>query len=142
VTPHFSLDELTVTEVRRFIGKNTPPPAVLANMRVMAEGLEAVRVVLGNRPMHVNSGYRHPALNRAVGGSDTSDHPNGWCADWTCRSFGTPLAICRAIVASGIRFDQLIEEGTWVHISFAPRLRGLILTKGRGGKLRPGLGRP
>ena len=37
--------------------------------------------------------------------------------------------MCRAVAGSQLAFDQLIEEGTWVHISFDPRMRRQVLTK-------------
>lgn len=136
LSPHFSLEELSVTQVRGV--DNTPPPDVVENLKLLAAGLEEVRAVLGV-PIHVNSGYRCQEVNERVGGSPTSDHPNGWCGDIIAPKFGTPLEICHAIVKAGMKFDQLIEEGTWVHFSRAPRMRGQIKTKGPDGKLIPGL---
>lgn len=138
LSANFHLDEFVTsqTAARRGID-NTPPAPVLIRLKNAAKGLEKVRAVLG-RPILISSGYRSPALNKAVGGSATSDHMNGDAADFISPGFGTPIAICRAIVAAGIKFDQLIEEGTWVHISFGPRMRGQILTM-RNGKYTAGL---
>lgn len=138
LSANFHLDEFVTsqTAARRGID-NTPSPEVIKRLRNTAKGLERVRAVLG-KPILISSGYRSPALNKAVGGSATSDHINGDAADFISPGFGTPIAICRAIVAAGIKFDQLIEEGTWVHISFGPRMRGQILTM-RNGKYTAGL---
>ncbi|MDP1873625.1 D-Ala-D-Ala carboxypeptidase family metallohydrolase [Phenylobacterium sp.] len=138
LSANFHLDEFVTsqTAARRGID-NTPPAPVLIRLKNTAKGLEKVRAVLG-KPILISSGYRSPALNKAVGGSATSDHMNGDAADFISPGFGTPIAICRAIVAAGIKFDQLIEEGTWVHISFGPRMRGQILTM-RNGKYTAGL---
>ncbi|MDP1738926.1 MAG: D-Ala-D-Ala carboxypeptidase family metallohydrolase [Caulobacter sp.] len=140
LSAHFTLEEMTHsnTAARRGLD-NTPTGEALANLRVTASRMEAVREVLGGRVITVNSGYRAPAVNAAVGGSATSGHMDGWAVDFNCWSFGDPLAVCRAIVAGGIKFDQLLQEGTWVHISFDPRMRGQVKTKGADGKLRPGL---
>lgn len=137
LSPHFSLDELTVTEVRRF--GNAPPPRVVERLERLALRLEAVRSLLGDRPLRINSAYRSAAVNRAVGGALHSAHIQGWAADVTCRAFGPPLAICRRLAASPLEFDQLIEEGTWVHISFDPRMRREVLTKREGGGYVAGL---
>jgi putative chitinase len=59
--------------------------------------------------------------------------------DFNCYGFGDALAVCRAVAESGLAFDQLIEEGSWVHISFDPRLRHQVLTRRPGGY---GLGLP
>ena len=127
LTAHFSLAELTITQVRGV--DNTPPPEVIEHLKILAAGLEEVRALLG-KPVLVNSGYRSPAVNVAVGGAVHSAHMLGYAADFICPGFGTPLEICRKIADTDfIRFDQLIEEGTWVHISFDPRMRGDVLTK-------------
>lgn len=136
LSEHFSLEELTITQVR---ADNAPPPEVVDHLHVTARGLEQVRALLGH-PININSGYRSPYVNERVGGSPTSDHPHGWCADFICPEFGTPLDICRAIVADeSIIFDQLLQEGTWVHISFSPRSRMDVRTKDGSGRLVPGL---
>jgi putative chitinase len=88
----------------------------------------------------VSSGYRGRALNRAVGGSRTSAHLSGHAVDFNCYGFGDPLAVCRAIAGSDLAFDQLIEEGSWVHISFDPRMRRQVLTHRPDGGYRLGLG--
>lgn len=140
LTDHFSLEELIATAHRGI--DNTPPPAVVDVLRQTAAHMEAVRVLLANKTIIVNSGYRSPALNAAVGGAENSAHMLGWAVDFICPSFGSPLTICRALVAAmekgRLRADQIIEEGSWVHISFDPRLRGEVLTM-QGGRYRPGL---
>jgi hypothetical protein len=121
LTDHFSLAELTQSETaaRRQID-NTPSPAVVENLTRTAQTLEQVRTLLGARPILVSSGYRSPAVNTAVGGAANSAHMTGLAADFICLGFGSPLEICRKIAASNIPFDQLIQEGTWVHIGLAP----------------------
>jgi hypothetical protein len=137
LTAHFALEELACTQHREL--DNTPPPEVVATLRLTAARLEDVRRRLGGRVISVSSGYRCPALNRAVGGAATSAHLTGHAADFNCYGFGDPLAVCRALAASDLAFDQLIEEGTWVHISFDPRLRRQVLTKRAGGGYGLGL---
>ena len=128
LTEHFSLEELghRSTAIRLGID-NTPPDEILPNLKVLAQGLERVRSVLGH-PIHIDSGYRCEILNAAVRGSKTSAHMQGWAADFICPAFGTPLEIVKVIVGSGIAFDQCIQEGTWVHISFDPQMRREVLT--------------
>jgi len=117
---YFTLDELIHTDHRTI--DNTPSPEMIETLRQTAQQMDRVRILLG-KPIRVNSGYRSPALNAAVGGSPTSAHMSGYAVDFVCPGSGTPLQICQKIIASDIRFDQLIQEGTWVHISFDPRLR-------------------
>ena len=121
LTDNFSLEELIASEVAARAGiDNTPTPEVLVNLRTLAQGLELVRHVLGNRPIHVNSGYRCPGLNAKVGGASTSAHMSGLAADIVCPQFGSPLEVCWAIASHHIATDQIIHEfGRWCHVAFA-----------------------
>jgi hypothetical protein len=79
-------------------------------------------------PMNIDSGFRCLALNTARGGALKSAHMDGDAADFKCPGYGTPLEVCKAISASGIKFDQIIFEVEWTHISFAPAMRQQTLT--------------
>lgn len=132
---HFSLAEMTTTSTGL---NNTPNVQQLAILTNTAQAMEAVRKLLGS-PISVNSGFRSAAVNRKVGGSPTSAHALGYAVDFVCPAFGDPMAICRAIVAAGIKFDQLImERNSWVHISFDPRMRQQVLSWW-GGAYKSGL---
>jgi zinc D-Ala-D-Ala carboxypeptidase len=128
ITPSFYLSEFLITQQRGL--DNMPKAVQLANIRnVLAPGMQAVRELLG-APVLISSGYRSPAVNKAVGGTSRSQHCQGLAADFTAPHFGSPLEICRKILDStAIRFDQLIHEGSWVHISFvASEPRRQVLT--------------
>lgn len=128
LTPHFTLEELTFSSTaERLLIDNTPPLDVVSRLTIAAYGMEQVRSILG-KPIHIDSGYRCPALNKAVGGAKDSAHLDGYAVDFKCPDFGTPLEIVTTLIASGIKFDQCIQEGTWVHISFAPAMRQQVLT--------------
>ncbi|HEY3696517.1 D-Ala-D-Ala carboxypeptidase family metallohydrolase [Phenylobacterium sp.] len=134
LSEHFSLEELLSSQTAARQGlDNTPSLQILNCLRVTAAQMERVRALLGGEPITVSSGYRSRAVNAAVGGSATSAHMLGWAVDFNCFRFGSPLQICRAIARSPLHFDQLIEEGTWVHLSFDPRLRREIKTKAGDG---------
>lgn len=123
LTDNFYLEEFTQSDTATRKGiNNTPNNVVLVNLKILAENMEQVRTLLTN-PIFINSGYRSIELNKAIGGVSTSAHCLGYAADFTCRKFGTPDDIVSKIRVSKIKFDQLIEEGTWVHISFDPRMR-------------------
>ena len=125
----YTLSRLTASEtaVERGID-NTPPPELVANLRLLARGLDRVRRLLGE-PLEISSGYRCPALNVAVGGAARSQHTEGFAVDFACPRFGTPIEVARAIAASGIDFDTvLLEYGRWVHLSFTPEPRRRLLT--------------
>ena len=138
LSEHFSLAEMVVSQTAARKGlDNTPGPGTVENLKALAATLEKVRAILGH-PIHISSGYRSIAVNRAIGGVGTSAHCLGHACDFIAPGFGSPLEVCRAIAASDLKFDQLIEEGTWVHLSVDPRMRRQVLTM-RGGKYTPGL---
>jgi hypothetical protein len=118
--------------------ENIPSEDALNNIRiVLAPGMQRVRNVL-QVPVNISSGYRSAALNATVGGAKNSQHLLGQAADFTAPEFGSPLAIVKklALYANFLQFDQLIQEGDWVHISFAsgvPRLQILTAHFGEGG---------
>ena len=140
ITEHFTLEELTSTQVRGV--DNLPNLTQLKELEITATWMEAVRAWLGH-PIHINSGFRSPEVNKAVGGSKNSAHCKGWAVDFICPAFGSPAQVAAAILDSDISFDQLIYEGTWVHISFDPQMRRQILTavfeKGKPTKYISGL---
>jgi len=120
LSKYFALSEMTVSQsaARRGL-KNIPFGKQLDNLRSTAEKMDAIREMLGH-PVLVSSGYRNAEVNALVRGSKTSAHMQGLAVDFTCPGYGNPLAVAKAILASGIEFDQLIHEfGSWVHIGFA-----------------------
>lgn len=128
LTDHFTLEELCLSSTAERQGiDNTPDSGIVENLKVLARGLETVRALLG-RPMHIDSGYRCAALNAAVKGAKDSAHVKGYAADFICPGFGNPLEIVHAISSSALAFDQCIQEGTWVHLSFDPKARKEVLT--------------
>lgn len=131
MTPHFSLAEFIRSDTAaRLRINNTPTSEHMANLELLAKSLEEVRALLG-KPLIITSGYRSPALNRAVDGSSTSSHSQGLAADFHCPGFGTDMDVCKAIAASGIQFDQLIYEqarSTWVHFGIGQKMRRQVLS--------------
>lgn len=131
---YFTIEELTrsATATARGID-NTPTPEIKANLeRLVDKVLDGLREIYG-KPITVNSGYRCPELNKAVGGSKTSDHVNGFSVDITA-SCKKENAILFQIIKDNFDFDQLIwEKGNseypdWVHVSYNPnRLRKQVL---------------
>lgn len=132
LSDNFTLAEMTHTGQRL---DNTPPPKVLAQLYLTADRMERVRSILGDNAIRVTSGYRSPAVNKAVGGSANSAHMTGHAVDFTCPGFGTIPEVVAALVAAKDElgpFDQIIEEfGSWVHIAFGPGARGQVLTARR-----------
>ena len=132
ITEHFSWEEAETTSHRDL--NNKIPPELQRVVINTARQMERVRAILGNRSIHINSWYRSPEVNAAVGGSTSSQHSKGEAVDFVCPDFGGPLDVCRKIIQYQdlIKFDQLIYEHTWIHISFLPdpnaKPRGQVLT--------------
>lgn len=112
---------------KRKVIDNTPNPAQVENMKIIAEKVfEPLRKWVGG-PIKVNSFFRSPELNEAIGGSKTSQHCKGQAIDiddvYGKRSNAEMFNYIREI----LDFDQLIWEfGTdmnpnWVHVSYASK---------------------
>jgi zinc D-Ala-D-Ala carboxypeptidase len=118
LSPHFSLEELTFSEVALRKGiDNASTLGIQANLtRLCVVLLEPIRTLLAV-PIHVNSGYRSAAVNEAVGGAPNSAHLSGCAADIV--PIGMDLkAAFDAIRLSGLPFDQLLFEcQAWLHVS-------------------------
>jgi hypothetical protein len=133
LSPNFTLEELTHTDHRQF--DNTPNESERANLERLAAFLEEVKTVLGGKPIMVNSAFRSKQVTDAVGSKDTSQHRIGCAADIRVPSM-TPDEVVKAVIASGIEYDQLIREfDRWTHISVPnvagdhPRRQSLIIDK-------------
>jgi zinc D-Ala-D-Ala carboxypeptidase len=120
ISEHFTFQEFTFSEAAlRLELDNTPAPAVIANLRLVAAVMEQVRTLLGERPIVVRSGYRSAEVNEAVGGVITSAHCRGLACDFVCPAFGTPAEVAVAVLTSSLEYDQLILEYGWVHVGLA-----------------------
>lgn len=136
LTPHFTLEELTASEAADRNGwDNTPNEQELENLKRLADFLEQVKVVLGGKPIMVNSAFRSKLVNDSVGSKDTSQHRIGCAADIRVPGM-TPDEVVKTVIASKIGYDQVIREfDRWTHISVpntpdtAPRRQALIIDK-------------
>ena len=136
LTPNFTLDELTASESAERNGwDNSPNDAELENLKRLADFLEQVKVVLGGKPVMINSAFRSKKVNDSVGSKDTSQHRIGCAADIRVPGM-TPDEVVRKVIASGIGYDQVIREfDRWTHISVpnsvdtSPRKQALIIDK-------------
>lgn len=124
LTEHFHLGEFIESDYALRHGiKNLPSPEQERNILTAAQNMEKVRSLLGDKPITVTSGFRNPEVNRGIGSTSRSHHPTGFAVDFKCWGFGSPRKIVDVIHRSDLMFDQLIEEGNWVHIDFHPKMR-------------------
>lgn len=118
LSKNFKLSEFTFSETAERLQINNDPGAEeIAELKnLVTNVMQPVRDYL-DKPVIPSSGFRSLKVNAMIGGSRNSQHTKGQACDF--RVIGmTPLEVCHAIVKSGIVFDQLIYEGTWVHISY------------------------
>ena len=122
LSAHFHLSEFTHSQTATRLGlRNEPLAPQVANLKRLVQVLEAARIALGHNELLISSGFRSPALNIAVGGAHTppSAHLDGRAADFIAPAFGNPRAVCQRLIDAGLAFDQLVCEGTWVHLAIA-----------------------
>ena len=141
LTKNFSLKEFLVSETADQRGiSNEPTDEHRQRIKeVTAPSLQKIRDFL-DCSIVITSAYRSPAVNKAVRGVPTSDHPQAWAVD--CHAAGlTAFSFAKMVekeMKAGGKFhgmiDQLIYEASRsiVHISFAPRRRAMVLTQRMG----------
>lgn len=143
LSEHFTLAEAQITNHREF--DNIAPVTLIPNLMKTAAGMERVRACLEDKPITVSSWYRSREINAAVGSSKSSQHLKGEAVDFICPHYGGPLDVVRKLSDNKIliRFDQLILEHSWVHISFnsnpGVEQRGQVLTLLKGGNYSQGI---
>lgn len=136
LTQHFTLEEMTKSQTGSRKGiDNTASPEVVENLKQLCENvLEKIRVHFA-KPLTINSGYRGPKLNKAIGGAKTSQHLTGQAAD--IEIAGVDNLVLFSWIRDNLEFDQLILEyhkigipdSGWVHVSWnSSRNRKQVLT--------------
>ena len=138
LSKHFTLDEFLKSATATRLGiDNTPDEKVLNCIQALVDNvLEPLRAHYG-RPIIITSGYRCPTLNKAVGGSSTSQHAIGQAVDIRSVSDSREdnKELFDMIREMKLPFDQLINEFgyDWVHVSFGPRNRRQVLKAEKSG---------
>ena len=122
-TQNFSLQELLLTVHRNFDAEQyNPPDEVIENLRALCVNvLQPLRDALGT-PLKINSGYRCPALNKAINGAKNSQHMTGQAADIIDLTNGNPY-LFKKIKELNLPYDQMIDEFgfRWIHVSYDPK---------------------
>lgn len=115
ISKNFELSEFikSDTATRKGIANDPGVGEVKAIENLVINLLQPLREVYGKR-MVINSGYRCPELNKAVGGVPTSQHVKGEAADVACEH---PAYLVECLKKSGLDFDQCIQYSSFVHLS-------------------------
>ena len=123
---HFTMNELSRTSTGL---DNTPNVEIIDNLTALVDNvLDPLRELIG-MPIHVSSGYRSAAVNKAVKGAANSQHTKGEAADISCKNNGLLFRLIR----DNFTFDQLIWEfgddnyPAWVHVSYSKKNRKQVL---------------
>jgi hypothetical protein len=125
LSENLSLAEVIRSETAKRKGvSNMPTPEHIENFKKLAENIfQPIRKHFG-KPIHISSGYRSDALNKAIGGSKTSQHCKGEAIDIDMDGTSITNAQVFNFIKDNLNFDQLIWEfGTdknpdWVHVSY------------------------
>lgn len=138
LTPHFTLEEMTVTNVKLGyvdkIRQTQPNEQVIENLTRVCQWLEMLRKEWnehygeGNDPVVINSGYRCQEVNRLVGGCPTSNHLTGCAADIRVMGKEQLLRYVTILLDIGDNmhqdFDELLMERKgncyWLHFAVRP----------------------
>ena len=136
LSEHMTLGELTKTKTGI---KNVPNEEQVNNLKrlcgwleqlrlrynQMRNGNEEMRNEVGEYPIIINSGFRSPAVNKAVGGATLSNHLTGCAVDIRC--IGIEQALRYAAILLDISdinkedYDELLIEQKahviWIHFA-------------------------
>ena len=135
LSDNFTLEELIYSSTAEAKGiNNKPNQDEIENLKNLCVNvLQPIRDKYG-KAIYINSGYRCPILNRAVGGVPTSQHQSGMAADISVHDYDENKKLFNMIVEmqknGEIQFDQLIDESnySWIHVSYDKnRLRNQVL---------------
>lgn len=123
MSANFSYEELTnSTSFPDLVNRNMiDARAFEKQLKYTAGTLEEIRAILGV-PMKITSGFRNSALNKAVGGSPTSGHAKGLCADF--KPIGLSVEEAYELIKSNINkcpslkkcIYESIKGAKWLHI--------------------------
>jgi len=125
ISKHVSYKEgvYSITAIRKDIN-NTPNDEQLANMELVAnEVFEPLRAYVGG-PIKINSFFRCPELNKAIGGSSKSQHCKGQAMDIDDTFGHMTNAEMYRWIKEHLDFDQMIWEfgdddnPNWIHVSY------------------------
>jgi hypothetical protein len=125
LSKNLALAEVMRSETAKRKGiSNMPTPEHIENFKKLAENVfQPIREHFGV-PIHISSGYRSAALNKAVGGSASSQHCQGEAIDIDMDGTSVTNKQIFDFVKDNVNFDQMIWEfGTdanpdWVHVSY------------------------
>lgn len=117
LSPHFTIDEFERSEVAKSLklDNRVPDDKLEALFRLCNDVLEPLREHM-NKPIKILSGYRCMFLNDVVSREPLSQHMRGQAADFVV--IGEDVDSVFDFILENCLFDQVINEGSWIHISW------------------------
>ncbi len=120
------LSEVTKSRTAKRLGiSNEPTKEHLVNLQILAEKIFQPLRDYYNCPIYISSGYRSESLNKAIGGSRSSQHCKGQAIDIDRDGHSLPNnSQIFEYIKNNLEFDQLIWEfgsntnPDWVHVSY------------------------
>lgn len=130
ITENFSWEEFQSSCKAEELGIDNciPDESIASQVRsLVVTVLQQLRSAFG-KPLHINSGYRCPALNKALKGAKNSQHTKGQAADIASDN---PHGLAELVLQKELPFDQMILYDTFVHISHKHQgtQRGIVMNK-------------
>lgn len=120
---YFTMAELVRSSTADRLGiNNRVPLSLLPNVQgLINHVLDPLRELYG-QPVYVNSGYRCPELNKAVGGVENSYHVSGCAADLDTRQGYEENKKLFALIRDHLPYTELGWEGggRWIHVALVP----------------------
>jgi hypothetical protein len=140
ISKHFTLAEFCNSAAAKRYGiSNIADDKSIKNLTILAETiLEPIREHF-EKPIHITSGYRSPALNKKIGGAHNSQHLIGQAVDIDNDNTDVSNSEIFNFIKNNLKYDQLIwefgndENPAWVHVSFSNKPRKQILKAYKNG---------
>jgi len=116
LSPSFKLSELIKSNTAKAKSiPNVPDARIIENLKSLAVAMEPYKGAFGDR-MSINSGYRCPALNKAIGGTSDSAHCQGFAVDFVVSGMDATAIMRWTIANYPAPWDQAIDEPGWFHL--------------------------
>jgi hypothetical protein len=120
ISKHFNYEEFEHSQEANELGIENLIPSDKIRFAVRLLVLNLLQPLRDKvkRPLVLNSGYRSPALNKAVGGAKDSQHLKGEAVDISCQNAMEVLLLAQIIFRYSLPFDQMILHDSFLHVSF------------------------
>jgi hypothetical protein len=118
LSPSFKLSEFIKSNTAKARGiPNVPDARIIENLKGLAVAMEPVKGTFGDR-VSITSGFRCPALNKAIGGNSESAHCQGYAVDFVVSGMDATQIMRWLVDVYPAPWDQAIDEPGWFHLGY------------------------